>query len=234
MNAAWARLHTDYASWDDAVRSLYGTVDQAFVDENYLASTASSTFFDTAYLIDDQGSDVFAFRGGEAVTTPSGKAFGPPLAEMIAQVPADGRTYGVKTGVLKTIWGLEVVAVGPVVPNTSKQPAPSRSRYLVVARAFDEVEVKKLGEDFRSTVFILWSRTRSGAVTLRDPQGTAVGRSTWPPRRLGSEAHARVSPVVLLMLCLIVGVVRRLDRRHRAGPPPDPSKRGARPRRRPA
>ena len=80
------QTHTDYAAWDDAVRSLYGTVDQAFIDENYLSSTASSTFFDTAYLIDDKGGDVFAYRGGEAVATPSSKAFGPLLAEMIAQV----------------------------------------------------------------------------------------------------------------------------------------------------
>jgi sensor domain CHASE-containing protein len=83
--------------WDDAVRSLYGKLDQGFVDENYLSSTATSTFFDTAYLIDEKGVDVFAYRSGEAVAIPSGEAFGPLLAEMIAQLPADGRTYGVKT-----------------------------------------------------------------------------------------------------------------------------------------
>ena len=49
---------------------------------------------------------------------------------------------------LTTNWGLEAVAVGPVVPNTLSQPAPPRSRYLVVAKAFDDAELKKLGEDF--------------------------------------------------------------------------------------
>jgi hypothetical protein len=99
------------------------------------------------------------------------------------------------------------VAVGPVVPNTSKQPPPPDSRYLVVARAFDDVAVKKLGEDYSIDGLHFAGPNEAGVVTIRDPHRTAIGRLTWPPRRLGSEAHARVSPVVLLMLFLIVGVV---------------------------
>src|SRR5437588_4424552 len=57
--------HDDYAKWDDAVRKLYGTVDQTFVQENFVSSTASPVFFDTAYLIDEDGHDVFAYRNGE-------------------------------------------------------------------------------------------------------------------------------------------------------------------------
>src|SRR4051794_9369660 len=39
------QTHTDYSSWDDAVRNLYGKVEQTFVDENYVASTAEPIFF---------------------------------------------------------------------------------------------------------------------------------------------------------------------------------------------
>src|SRR5436305_14092968 len=85
--------HDDYADWDDAVRNLYGTIDQSFVKENFVSSTATATFFDTAYLIDEAGQDVFAYRNGEPVTTPSREAFGPIFAEMIKAVPSDGHTY---------------------------------------------------------------------------------------------------------------------------------------------
>jgi len=68
------------------------------------------------------------------------------------------------------------------VPNTSKQPPPPHSRYLVVARSFDAVEVKKLAEDYSIDGLHLAGLNEAGAVTIRDPQGTAIGRLTWPPR----------------------------------------------------
>jgi len=49
----------DYAQWDDAVRNLYGTVDQDFVEETFVASTEDPVFFDTVYVIDETGTDVF-------------------------------------------------------------------------------------------------------------------------------------------------------------------------------
>src|SRR5262249_9440205 len=130
--------HKDYASWDDAVRSVYGEINQNFVNENYIASTASPVFFDTVYLLDQAGKDVFASRNGEAVNMPAADAFGPLLAEMLKQVPSDGRTYGLQTGMLKTTWGLAAVAVGPIVPNTANLAPPARSRYLIFAKAFDD------------------------------------------------------------------------------------------------
>jgi sensor domain CHASE-containing protein len=114
--------HEDYARWDDAVRSLYGPVDRDFVDQNYVASTATPTFFDTAYLLDEKGSEVFAYRNGEAVSDGWREAFGPVLAAMIARLPSDGSTYADESGIVRTRWGLAAVSVGPVVPNTAGFP----------------------------------------------------------------------------------------------------------------
>ena len=197
-------LNGDYAQWDDAVRKLYGTVDPAFIEENFKASTASPVFFDTAYLIDEAGRDVFSYQDGRPIAVPSSEAFGPALATMIATLPSDGRTYAVKTGLIRSKWGLEVVSVGPVVPASPDfVGAPARSRFLVLAKAFNLATLKRLGEDFLIDGLGFASASAAPKVDLHDPSGATIGALTWTPRRLGSEAHARVSPAVLMMLALL-------------------------------
>ena len=55
----------DYAEWDDAVRNLYGDVNQAFMDETFTISTIDPVFFDTAILLDEVGGVRFAVHKGE-------------------------------------------------------------------------------------------------------------------------------------------------------------------------
>jgi diguanylate cyclase (GGDEF)-like protein len=195
--------HDDYAKWDDAVRKLYGTVDPTFVQENFVSTTASPVFFDTAYLIDENGKDVFAYRNGEAVATPSHEAFGPILGGMLKTLPSDGHTYDFKTGMLKTAWGLAAVAVGPVVPNTPNQAPAPRSRYLLIAKTLDDAGLQRLGEDYVIDGLRFARPSDRASVTISDPGGAAISALSWSARRLGSEAHARISPLVLLMLFLI-------------------------------
>ena len=78
---------------------------------------ASSTLFDTLYLVDENGNGLLAYRNGEPASATPAEAFGPSLASMIAVLPKDGKTYDVKTGIVKGAWGLAAVAVGPVVPG---------------------------------------------------------------------------------------------------------------------
>jgi sensor domain CHASE-containing protein len=130
--------HSDYAVWDDAARGLYGVIDQEFVDQNFVASTTTATLFETVYLLDEDGGDLFAFRAGEKITVSSTQAFGAALAVMAAKVPTDGHTRGVETGIVQTPWGLEAVAIGPIVPNTAAMTdPPKRARLLIFAKALD-------------------------------------------------------------------------------------------------
>ena len=124
---------------------------------------------------------------------------------MIAALPSDGRSYAVKTGLIRGKWGLEVVAVGPVVPASPDfVDAPARSRFLVTAKAFNLATLKRLSEDFLISGLRFTSASAADPkVDLRDPTGATVGALAWTPRRLGSEAHARVSPAVLMMLALL-------------------------------
>src|SRR4029079_5274949 len=76
----------DYARWDDAVRRLYGEPDRGFIEENFISSTETGKLFDTAYLLDSDGRDLFAFRGGQPVSVTSAAAFGQGLARLRAEL----------------------------------------------------------------------------------------------------------------------------------------------------
>ncbi len=196
----FGELNNDNAQWDDAVRNLYGEANADWAAENM----ATSLIFDTVYLVDESGRALLAFRNGEPVSTPPGEAFGPSLATMIAELPNDGRTYDVRTGIVRGAWGLATVAVGPVVPDGLKQ-SPPRSRYLVIARAFDDAAVARLGEDsvVAGLHLVAPGASEPLKIDLTDPNGTVVGAIAWSPGSLGSRAKAEVSPIVEVMLVLV-------------------------------
>ena len=196
--------NADYTQWDDAVRNLYGVVDEDWFVENIVPSV----LFDMVYLIDENGNVVFAYRNGEAVTATPADAFGPSLASMIAGLPNDDSARDVRTGILKGKWGLVSVAVGPIVPFSADfQNPPQRHRYLVIGRGFDDDAVRRLGEDFVIDGLHIVDPAASEPlkIDLADPNGTIVGAIAWSSGRLGSQAYSGVNPAVLTMF-LIVGM----------------------------
>jgi diguanylate cyclase (GGDEF)-like protein len=200
--------HQDYAVWDDAFRALYGTLDRSFADSNFRSSTDTAALYDTAYLIDADGHDLFAFHKGVAIDLSSRQVFGPVLDEMIAAVPDDARTYAVKTGMVRTPWGIDEVAVGPLIPEGSElKRIPTRARILVLAKSFDAPAVVRLGEEFVIDGLHLVGPAGNGQLAITDPAGTVIGRLAWRASSLGGQAHARISPAVIVMLLLLAVIV---------------------------
>lgn len=205
-----AQAHQDYAAWDDAVRAFYGTVDMAFADGNFRAATATATFFDTAYLIDEKGSDVFGFRKGATAEVNSAGAFGPALKTLIAELPVDGHSYAVRTGMIQTPWGIDKVAVGPVVPEQATAGGPAHTRILVIAKAFDGENIARLGKEFVIDGLHLVPANASGQLNIDDPAGGVIGKLGWSASSIGREAHGRISPLVIAMMGLLALIVAGL------------------------
>ncbi len=198
--------HRDYAVWDDAVRNLYGTVNQDFVDDGFVSSTSEGVFFDTFFVVDEKGAALFGYHRGKLLSETATDIYGAPLAGMMASLPRDGKNYAFQTGMLKTEWGLAAVAVGPIVPFSEKyQPPPHAARFLVISQTFDQAVVSRLGSDFLIDGLRLTGAASAGprSVPITDPSGTVLGALTWSPRALGDQARARISPTVLVMLSLI-------------------------------
>jgi diguanylate cyclase (GGDEF)-like protein len=206
-----SQSHQDYAVWDDAFRAFYGTLDQDFAESNFRTSTASAALFDTAYLIDEEGHDLFAYRKGKAIGLSSKQVFGPLLEKMIASVPADTHAYGVRTGMVLTPWGIDEIAVGPVAPESSElKSAPVPARILVLAKSFDAAAVARLGDEFVIDGLHLVGAAGNGQLAIADPAGTVIGRLAWRASSLGGQAHARISPAVVAMLILLAVIVLAL------------------------
>ena len=206
-----ATVVADYAYWDDAVRNVYGEPNVHFLAENLGDSTADPRFFDTAYLLESDGSLVAAYRNGEATDVSPGRAFGPSLTQMIADLPADGVTFEVRAAVVSGRWGLAIMAVAPVTPVSSDVsiPEPGKPRFLAISKAFDLAAVRALGDDYLIDNLSLGGPlpVSSNKVAVTDYNGDTVAWLTWNPRQLGSEAHAQTQPLALTMLALLALVV---------------------------
>jgi diguanylate cyclase (GGDEF)-like protein len=194
--------HNDYAQWDDAVRILYGSLDAGWFVDNI----ATSSLFDTVFVVDEDGKELLGYRGGEPLSLSPSEVFGPSLAAMIAELPTDGTTYDVRTGIVKSEEGLFAVAVGPIVPVFPDFPnPPPRSRYLVIGQPFDETAVHRLAEDYLIDGLRLVDPAAAAPlkIDLVDPDGAVVAALAWAPGRVGNVAYAGVSPAVLAALLLV-------------------------------
>jgi diguanylate cyclase (GGDEF)-like protein len=198
--------HRDYAEWDDAARRLYGELDPLFVHETFDSATETQVFFDTAYVLDEAGKPLVGIRLGERIDVPLEEAFSPAINVMLDGLSTDGRTYEVRTGMVAGAWGLAVVGIGPIVPTSPDfESMPKRSRYLVLAKAFDGTSLGMLSTEYvlGGLRFARPGEEPADRVDLVDPTGQAIAALTWPPGKLGNQAHADVGPVVAVMLALI-------------------------------
>jgi diguanylate cyclase (GGDEF)-like protein len=203
----------DYAEWDDAARRLYGVIDREFVIENLYSSTETQVFFDTAYVVGEDGEPLFGVRLGERIDLPLEQAFSPAIRTLLDGLASDGRTYEVRTGMVEGAWGIAAIAVGPIVPSSRDfENPPKRSRYLIFSKAFDETALGMLSTEYvlRGLRFAKPGEEPAERVDLVDPSGRAIAALTWPPGKLGNQAHADVGPVVAVMLALIAITVAAL------------------------
>lgn len=206
--------HQDYARWDDAVTGLYNDPDPEFVRSGYTDSTSTAIIFDTAFLIDENGRDLFAQRAGTSLAASSRTYFGPALEHILKQSEASPGQYAVASGFFRTPDGIAAAAAGPVVPFSEGFPLPEgQKRTLVIAKHLTEAIVKELGDEFVLADLRLDAPDYQGeqSVSLADPAGTAISKLVWSTRTRGSDALATISPAVTAILVLLslimIGVV---------------------------
>lgn len=200
-------IHGDYAVWDDAATRLYDTIDTEFAHRNFRESTRSGVFFDAAYLIDERGRHVFAYRHGKESSRGPLEEFGSPLQVLISALEGEYTEYDAKAGLLKDRSGaIAVVAVGSVYPSTEGvRRAEGRPRLLVIAHTLDEKLISRMGVDFTiQQMSLSFDANLEGShVKLVDPSGTPIGALTWANQSPGTDAFGRVAPAAYLTLGMI-------------------------------
>ncbi len=202
------QTHRDYAQWDDAVRHIYGTVDQGFMAETFATSTtlADHLFFDTAVLLDEGDDVLYAVHRGEPVQGAAADLFGSSFATLIRPLVRDGVTYDVRASMMQTKWGIAAVAAGTVVPFSGDfSPMPKDSRVLVLAKTFDAAAVAGLRQDYLigDLQLVPADAGYAHSLPINDVTGQAIGALAWSPPTLGDQARSKVSPTVFTMIALV-------------------------------
>ncbi|MGE3871739.1 MAG: EAL domain-containing protein [Parvibaculaceae bacterium] len=198
--------HQDYARWDDAVKGLYGVPDPVFVRSSYTDSTATGIIFDTAFLIDETGRDLFALREGRAIAVSSKDYFGPALEHILERSDGPRGQYAFASGYFKTPDGIAAAVAGPVVPfSYGVDMPPGQKRMLVIAKHLTPATIRRLGDEFVIAGFTL-ADTASPAVqslVLSDPGNAPIARLAWSTATRGSDVLATISPIVTAILTLL-------------------------------
>ncbi|WP_119273878.1 bifunctional diguanylate cyclase/phosphodiesterase [Taklimakanibacter deserti] len=198
--------HQDYARWDDAVTSLYGTPDPDFVRSSYADSTATGIIFDTAFLIDENGRDLFALRDGRSITISSKDYLGPALEHILERSDGPRGQYAFASGYFRTPDGIAAVVAGPVVPfSYGMDVPPGQKRMLVIAKHLTAAAIRRLGDEFVISGFSLAGNDSPAeqSLVLSDPSNVPIGRLVWSVRTGGSDVLATISPAVSTMLALL-------------------------------
>jgi diguanylate cyclase (GGDEF)-like protein len=198
--------HQDYARWDDAATSLYDVPNPDFVQSGYADSTSTGIIFDTAFLIDENGKDLFALRDGARIDTPSKTYFGPGLDLILKRSDGPRGQYAASSGFFKTPDGIAVAVAGPVVPFSYGITLPQgQKRMLVIAKHLSTATVRRLGEEFVIGGFGLTdgNATAEQSIVLADPGNVPIGRLVWSVRTHGLDALATINPLVSVILALL-------------------------------
>jgi diguanylate cyclase (GGDEF)-like protein len=199
----------DYANWDDAALKLYSVPDPEFVGDILKDVTEARMVFDTAFLIDENGRDLAAFKDGQAIGMTSNRYFGPALAAMMRVFSTDSMEYRDTSGLIMTPAGIAAVAVGLVVPYSSDVQIPAgQKRILLIAKHLTAGNIERLRNEFVIPGLdrITNERRVEYTVPLIDPLGVTIGSLGWTKRSPGTVALSKISPAVWLILAILSAV----------------------------
>jgi diguanylate cyclase (GGDEF)-like protein len=210
---AMARSVVDYAVWDDAVRHLVLTLDEAWAADNLetlrKAAGGQSTFAidgtgRTVYSLDEDG--LRSDRAAEAYLT---GGLGSLLREARAQAGE-----GV-TGFVDANGTPVLAAAAAVLPHTAEVARPDGPLTVLLAvDRLDDARLREIGELYLlRDLRLADAADGAGLLSLATAGGGRVGGLVWQPDRPGTELLRRLVPA-LAALSLGLGLGAVLVLRH--------------------
>ena len=201
--------HSDYLAFGSAFGPAAALIAPQAVANAFSAATSNSEFYDTAYMLDGNGSELLAYRNGEVMKTPAAAEYGPALQELIKRLSSSpAASAHPQGGVLDSASGLALVSVGYARGSAI---TPDR-KILILSHRFDREAARDLG--YRVAIPSLRlgppEALVDGGVPLRDPLGRRVGTLVWDSPASGISALRSVTPVVAAMLLVLAFMVGAL------------------------
>ena len=216
----------DYAAWDDAARYVYADDGAGWIISNYGDMTVNSELFDTALLLDDQGSVLLAYHNGAPAPWSVGSYFGGSVSEMMNRIRSASPDETPETaGFIRTRDGIAAAGMALVRKKSGELDPGLGKRYLVFVRHLTDAKVRKLGETYIVNGLSLEKglATTPYYVDILNPHGESLGKLTWASTMPGDVSLNEVRPRVFIAFAIVgvfflvlfvfgLAVIRRLRR----------------------
>lgn len=191
------------ARWDDAVRHLYGAIDQHWAVAN-IAGTG------IVYITDSRGGTLFGKRSSGVVDPPMAIAAPRATQALLARLPRTfdaARKLRSGVSVLGTYRGQPaILAAMPILPLEEAFAAPRRGlRLMVHVVPIDRAKVTAWRASFRVADLRLGD-SGEDALPLRDAAGRRVGTLSWTPPRPGLEALRDIGAILLIVAAVLMAL----------------------------
>ncbi len=190
----------DYTRWDDAVDHLTVDFDREWADANIGPYLYNLQGYDANFVVDSDGSTVYASRDGGASPHDAAQYLGPALPDLIdglAKVDSE-QNYAALT----TIQGKPAILVADrIMPSVGSDFATSYPpRTMIIAQHLDEGVLDRVAETYglHSLEFGPAGEDQA-AYTIKSGAGAALAAVRWTPSRPGSAMLSRFLPWLILI-----------------------------------
>ena len=215
----------DYATWNEAVENLLGTLDADWAEENIGTWAHEGLGMDATVVVDHSGAVIYGMVAGELLGPAALERFDQSLGELITSTQAAALEPGAtadaglsRSAYLRLDDAMAIASAAPVVHTDGSLPggAAEPPALLIYVRVLDDEQLQGIATRYLLTELRLSdeaARPNGASLLLTSAGGTVLGRLSWQPEQPG---FATIQPLLLpgLATVLVVGLLLWLVVRH--------------------
>jgi diguanylate cyclase (GGDEF)-like protein len=199
-------LVADNAHWDDAVANTYGQFKEDWVSATWGVPTGDK-IYDAMFIVDQNGETLTGYRYGKKITISAEAYFGQSFKNFIVKPKVKGSPYEAIGSLVKTEYGIAMVAAGPILPYYGDSGF-KRKDYLtfILVKDIKVADARELGAAFildNFAVATLETNVKDGRI-ITDRWGKLVAQVSWRPTNPGKAARDAS------LLASLVGIIALL------------------------
>jgi diguanylate cyclase (GGDEF)-like protein len=205
----------DNAYWDNAYESLQKSDAQAWATENWGATTADYPLYDTAIVMNADGTPLIAYHKGIVLSDADiERFFLGSLPEVVAAARrVDFADDNLPVAFVKTRDGLALIGAAAVQPSLHGAFDIKTAKVLLFSKQMTSDVVAELANTFSIEGLVLSSGAGDPAMLHADAldiHGREIAKVTWPQMHPGTVSYDRVRPALItaaLVLLTLLGAV---------------------------
>lgn len=206
----------DNAYWDEAYQKVHSVDGAAWSLETWGSATADYPLYDTALVVETDGTSLMAYHKGASRTDSEITHF---YAGSLAEIVTAARRTGfgaerLPAAFVRTLEGLAVIAAAAIQPSAEDKAFDiNEATVLVFSKQLTPDVIAEIGDTFNLEGLFLTDSRAMGSLLhapIRDIAGNEVAQVAWPPNQPGTASYLRIRPTVMIagtVLLLLLGTI---------------------------